>query len=77
MSWSAVIKFHGPAPVPAVNRIWVANHSSMIDYGILCSYRPFAVIMQVSRGGVGCTKCGNVPFSSEGQRAAGHLSSLS
>jgi len=52
MSWSAVVKFHGPTPVAAPNRIWVANHSSMIDYGILNSYRPFCVIMQLQGGWV-------------------------
>lgn len=32
------------------NRIWVSNHTSMIDYAVLCSYSPFAVIMQLHTG---------------------------
>lgn len=48
-----MIRFHGPRPVPASNRVWVANHTSMIDYIILCSYSPFAVIMQMHPGWVG------------------------
>lgn len=47
MSWSAVVRYHGPKPVETTNRVWVANHTSMIDYAILNTYRPFAVIMQV------------------------------
>ena len=38
-SWTGVVKFHGPRPVSAANRVWVANHTSIIDYIILCSYR--------------------------------------
>ncbi|KDD75566.1 hypothetical protein H632_c615p1 [Helicosporidium sp. ATCC 50920] len=52
-SWTAVIKYHGPRPVPQSNRVWVANHSSMIDYVVLCSYSPFAAIMQLHPGWVG------------------------
>lgn len=52
-SWTGVIKFHGPVPKPGVNRVWVANHTSMIDYILLCSYFPFAVIMQLHLGWVG------------------------
>eukprot|EP00195_Chlamydomonas_chlamydogama_P013694 CAMPEP_0202894212 /NCGR_PEP_ID=MMETSP1392-20130828/3661_1 /ASSEMBLY_ACC=CAM_ASM_000868 /TAXON_ID=225041 /ORGANISM="Chlamydomonas chlamydogama, Strain SAG 11-48b" /LENGTH=448 /DNA_ID=CAMNT_0049578833 /DNA_START=220 /DNA_END=1566 /DNA_ORIENTATION=- len=50
MSWGAVIRYHGPRPVPAPNRIWVSNHTSMIDYPIVCAYQPFAVIMQLHSG---------------------------
>lgn len=52
-SWTAVIKYHGPRPVARPNHVWVANHSSMIDYIVLCSYSPFAVIMQLHPGWVG------------------------
>lgn len=52
-SWTGVIKFHGPRPVPGPGRIWVANHTSMIDYIILSSYSAFAVIMQLHPGWVG------------------------
>jgi hypothetical protein len=51
-SWCGVIKYHGPKPVPAPHRIWVANHSSMIDYTILTAYMPFACIMQLQPGWV-------------------------
>lgn len=37
-SWTGVVKFHGPPPVPGSGRIWVANHTSMIDYCVLSSY---------------------------------------
>lgn len=53
VSWTGVIKFHGPKPTAAPNRVWVANHTSMIDYIILSSYFPFAVIMQLHPGWVG------------------------
>lgn len=52
-SWTGVIKFHGPTPTPEGGHIWVANHTSMIDYIILSSYTPFAVIMQLHPGWVG------------------------
>lgn len=52
-SWTGAVKFHGPRPAKAANRVWVANHTSMIDYIILCSYSPFAVIMQLHPGWVG------------------------
>ena len=50
--WHGVVRYHGPKPVPAANRIWVANHTSMIDYCLLCAYTPFAVIMQLHTGWV-------------------------
>ncbi|KAG2502083.1 hypothetical protein HYH03_000575 [Edaphochlamys debaryana] len=49
-SWHGVIRYHGPKPTPGPNRIWVSNHTSMIDYVVLCSYSPFAVIMQLHHG---------------------------
>ncbi len=52
-SWTGVIKFHGPRPVPEAGHVWVANHTSMIDYIILSSYTAFAVIMQLHPGWVG------------------------
>eukprot|EP00879_Flechtneria_rotunda_P006477 GHRR01006806.1.p1 GENE.GHRR01006806.1~~GHRR01006806.1.p1 ORF type:complete len:372 (+),score=93.78 GHRR01006806.1:1523-2638(+) len=52
-SWTGVIKFHGPRPVPEGGHVWVANHTSMIDYVILSSYTAFAVIMQLHPGWVG------------------------
>jgi glycerol-3-phosphate O-acyltransferase 3/4 len=53
ISWTGVIKYHGPRPVPAPGRVWVANHTSMIDYAVLCAYSPFAAIMQLHPGWVG------------------------
>lgn len=52
-SWTGVIRYHGPRPAPAANRVWVANHTSMIDYAVLCAYAPFAAIMQLHPGWVG------------------------
>lgn len=52
-SWTGVIRFHGPRPSPGANRVWVANHTSMIDYIVLTSYSPFSVIMQLHPGWVG------------------------
>eukprot|EP00798_Chlamydomonas_sp_ICE-L_P015756 gene15756-21879_t len=50
MSWSAVVRYHGPMPVPAPGRVWVSNHTSMIDYALICSLTPFAAIMQLHSG---------------------------
>lgn len=52
-SFTGVVKFHGPRPMPGAGHVWVANHTSMIDYVILSSYSPFAVIMQLHDGWVG------------------------
>eukprot|EP00775_Hariotina_reticulata_P008732 gene8732-8913_t len=52
-SWTGVVKFHGPKPMPEAGHVWVANHTSMIDYVVLSSYRAFAVIMQLHPGWVG------------------------
>ena len=61
-SWTGVVRYHGPRPVLKANRVWVANHTSMIDYMVLSSYTPFAAIMQVHAGWVGflqknCLRC--------------------
>jgi glycerol-3-phosphate O-acyltransferase 3/4 len=39
LSWNAVVKYHGPKPTPGPNKVWVSNHTSMIDYAILTTYR--------------------------------------
>ena len=52
-SWTGVIQYHGPRPVARANRVWVSNHTSMIDYVILTAYSPFCVIMQLHPGWVG------------------------
>jgi glycerol-3-phosphate O-acyltransferase 3/4 len=49
-SWHGVVRFHGPAPAHRPNIVWVANHTSMIDFIILCSYQPCAVIAQKYSG---------------------------
>lgn len=49
-SWTGVVRYHGPRPVNRPNNVWVCNHTSMIDYIILTSYSPFAVIMQLHAG---------------------------
>ena len=61
-SWTGVVRYHGPRPVLKANRVWVANHTSMIDYMVLSSYTPFASIMQIHKGWVGflqknCLRC--------------------
>eukprot|EP01024_Parvocaulis_polyphysoides_P073707 TRINITY_DN9500_c2_g1_i3.p2 TRINITY_DN9500_c2_g1~~TRINITY_DN9500_c2_g1_i3.p2 ORF type:complete len:263 (-),score=17.65 TRINITY_DN9500_c2_g1_i3:159-947(-) len=49
-SWTGVIKYHGPIPSPKANCVWVANHTSMIDYVVLSARCPFAAIMQLHSG---------------------------
>eukprot|EP00889_Picochlorum_renovo_P005675 jgi/Picre1/32705/NNA_008050.t1 len=53
VSWTGIIKYHGPRPVPKAGRVWVANHTSMIDYAVLSAFTPFAAIMQLHKGWVG------------------------
>lgn len=45
-SWSGYVRFHGQRPVPAVNQIYVANHTSLIDVFLLIKDYPFACIGQ-------------------------------
>eukprot|EP00193_Tetraselmis_chui_P014428 CAMPEP_0177791090 /NCGR_PEP_ID=MMETSP0491_2-20121128/23732_1 /TAXON_ID=63592 /ORGANISM="Tetraselmis chuii, Strain PLY429" /LENGTH=450 /DNA_ID=CAMNT_0019313267 /DNA_START=213 /DNA_END=1566 /DNA_ORIENTATION=- len=52
-SWTGVIRYHGPRPCKRANMVWVANHTSMIDYAVLTAYSPFSVIMQLHPGWVG------------------------
>ena len=44
-SWTGVVQFHGPQPSRGA-KVFVANHTSMIDFMILESKFPFAVIAQ-------------------------------
>jgi glycerol-3-phosphate O-acyltransferase 3/4 len=53
VSWTGVVRYHGARPVPKAGRVWVANHSSMIDYAVLSAFTPFAAIMQLHKGWVG------------------------
>ena len=50
---TGVVRYHGPRPVARAGHVWVANHTSMIDYAVLCAYSPFAAIMQLHPGWVG------------------------
>ena len=53
-SWTGVIKYHGPLPARGRrNTVFVANHTSMIDFIVLEQLFPFAVIMQRHPGWVG------------------------
>ena len=53
VSWTGVVRYHGPRPVSVPGRVWVANHTSMIDYAVLSAFTPFAAIMQLHAGWVG------------------------
>uniref|UniRef100_A0A453BDD2 Phospholipid/glycerol acyltransferase domain-containing protein n=1 Tax=Aegilops tauschii subsp. strangulata TaxID=200361 RepID=A0A453BDD2_AEGTS len=52
-SWTGVIKYHGPRPSSRPYQVFVANHTSMIDFIILEQMTAFAVIMQKHPGWVG------------------------
>ncbi|KAK9677483.1 hypothetical protein RND81_11G146000 [Saponaria officinalis] len=52
-SWTGVIKYHGPRPSMRSKQVFVANHTSMIDFIVLEQMTAFAVIMQKHPGWVG------------------------
>ncbi|KAK8939963.1 hypothetical protein KSP40_PGU013019 [Platanthera guangdongensis] len=52
-SWTGVVKYHGPRPSRRPQQVFVANHTSMIDFIILEQMTAFAVIMQKHPGWVG------------------------
>eukprot|EP00250_Pteridium_aquilinum_P004713 c14915_g1_i1 orf=136-1305(+) len=52
-SWTGVVKYHGPRPSRRPKQVFVANHTSMIDFIILEQMTAFAVIMQKHPGWVG------------------------
>ncbi|GAB2219257.1 hypothetical protein Droror1_Dr00006890 [Drosera rotundifolia] len=52
-SWTGVIKYHGPRPSKRPGLVFVANHTSMIDFFILEQMTVFAGIMQKHNGWVG------------------------
>ncbi|CAA7024999.1 unnamed protein product [Microthlaspi erraticum] len=52
-SWTGVVKYHGPRPSIRPKQVYVANHTSMIDFIVLEQMTPFAVIMQKHPGWVG------------------------
>jgi glycerol-3-phosphate O-acyltransferase 3/4 len=56
VSWTGVIKYHGPRPTKRGHRggvVYVSNHTSMIDYLVMSQVSPFAVIQQKHKGWVG------------------------
>ncbi|XP_077253433.1 glycerol-3-phosphate acyltransferase 9-like [Tasmannia lanceolata] len=52
-SWTGVVRYHGPQPSMRPKQVFVANHTSMIDFIILEQMTAFAVIMQKHPGWVG------------------------
>ncbi|KAE8702245.1 L-type lectin-domain containing receptor kinase IX.2 [Hibiscus syriacus] len=55
-SWTGVVKYHGPRPSMRPKQVFVANHTSMIDFIILEQMTAFAVIMQKHPGWVGSSE---------------------
>ena len=56
ISWSGVVRIHGIRPTPRPGQpsgVFVANHSSMIDYIIMLQTHPYAVVGQQHAGWVG------------------------
>ena len=56
MSWSGVIRFHNQRPVARPGQpagVFVANHSSMIDFIVLQQTNSYAVVGQKHKGWVG------------------------
>ena len=53
MSWTGVIKYHGPKPTRRGGCVYVSNHTSMIDYHVVAQVSLFACIMQKHPGWVG------------------------
>jgi len=52
-SWTGVVRYHGARPSMRPHQVFVANHTSMIDFIVLEQSTPFAVIMQKHGGWVG------------------------
>jgi glycerol-3-phosphate O-acyltransferase 3/4 len=53
ISLNCVIQYHGTPPVRRKNQIYVANHSSLIDFIILLSHNVFGTVGQKHTGLVG------------------------
>ena len=49
-SWFGVIRYHGVFPVRKLNQIYVANHTSLIDFIVLLNQIPFATVGQQHGG---------------------------
>ncbi|MFS7952072.1 putative glycerol-3-phosphate 1-O-acyltransferase [Helianthus anomalus] len=52
-SWTGVVKDHGSRPCARPKQVFVANHTSMIDFIVLEQMTAFTVIMQKHPGWVG------------------------
>ncbi|CAN1190723.1 Glycerol-3-phosphate acyltransferase 9 [Linum perenne] len=52
-SWTGVVRYHGPRPSMRLKQVFVANHTSMIDFIVLEQMTPFVAIMQKQKGWVG------------------------
>ncbi|KAL3701590.1 hypothetical protein R1sor_019612 [Riccia sorocarpa] len=52
-SWTGVIRYHGPRPSRRPKQVFVANHTSMIDFIVLEQMTAFAAIAQKHPGWVG------------------------
>eukprot|EP00808_Paulinella_micropora_P007288 g7097.t1 len=52
-SWFGVVKYHGVAQARKPNRIWVANHTSMIDIMVLLTVNSYALVGQRHPGWIG------------------------
>ncbi|EME26682.1 phospholipid/glycerol acyltransferase family protein [Galdieria sulphuraria] len=53
MSLSGVVRYHGTRPKKGSNKIFVANHTTMLDFAILLQIHPFSVLGQLHNGFVG------------------------
>jgi len=53
MSLSGVVRYHGTRPKKGSNKIFVANHTTMLDFAILLQIHPFSVLGQLHGGLVG------------------------
>jgi glycerol-3-phosphate O-acyltransferase 3/4 len=52
-AWAAAVRYRGPRPSFTPGHVWVANHTSMIDFHILAAHHPFACLMQQHVGALG------------------------
>eukprot|EP00871_Galdieria_phlegrea_P001921 jgi/Galph1/272/GphlegSOOS_G5061.1 len=53
MSLSGVVRYHGMRPRKGPHRVYIANHTTMIDFAVLLQIHPFAVLGQLHGGLVG------------------------
>ncbi|KAK4405393.1 Glycerol-3-phosphate acyltransferase 9 [Sesamum angolense] len=62
-SWTGVVKYHGPRPCMRPKQVFVANHTSMIDFIVLEQMTAFAVIMQKHPGALFLESLGCIWFN--------------